>query len=124
MESPASKPSFIFDAFISYSRKNRDAVDQLIARLRADGFRLWVDEEQIGGGDPLGQGIVKGIKQSRHVIVCLSPSYLESEWTTFESAVNQTMDVANRARRLIPVQVASVEIAPEYSQYYCPDLTH
>lgn len=114
---------FQFDVFISYSRQDRPAVAKLIARLRADGFQLWVDEEQISGGDPLREAMVKGILQSRHVICCLSPTYLASKWGTFESAVNQALDPDNRQRRLIPVQIASVTIPSEYRWLYCPDLT-
>lgn len=113
-----------FDVFISYSRRDRKTVDKLLKRLRADGFQLWVDEEQIGGGDSLRKVIVNGILQSRHIIVCLSPAYLESKWTNFESAVTQALDPANQQRRLIPVKIAPVTIPAEYGWLYCPDFTN
>jgi hypothetical protein len=119
----ANPPGGAFDAFISYSRRDRDAVTKLVNRLRSDGFHLWVDEDQIGGGDPLRDVMVKGIQQSRCVICCLSPDYLQSKWATFESAVNQAIDPDNRRRRLIPVQIAPVAIPAEYAWLYCPDLT-
>lgn len=112
-----------FDLFISYSHDDSEVVARLTRRLRKDGFSLWIDEEQIGGGDPLQKGMVEGIKKSDHVIAALSPSYLESKWTTFESAVNQAMDPDNRKRRLIPVMVKPCKIPEEYHWLYCPDLT-
>ena len=116
--------SSLFDVFISYSHADKKAVAKLINRLRTDGFTLWIDEEQIGGGDPLRQAMTSGIKQSQHVMCCLSISYLISKWGTFESAVNQALDPDNRNRRLIPVKIAAVDIPPEYKWLYCPDLTN
>jgi hypothetical protein len=112
-----------FDLFISYSHDDFEAVAPLIGRLREGGFSLWIDEEQIGGGDPLLKGMVEGIRKSDHLIAALSQSYLESKWATFESAVNQTMDPDNRKRRLIPVVVKPCKIPEEYRWLYCPDLT-
>lgn len=121
---PDPTDAYQFDLFISYSRRDRDAVMRLVDRLREDSIRLWIDEDQIGGGDPLREVIVKGIEQSQHIICCLSPNYLnDSKWGAFESAVNQTLDVDNKKRRLIPVQIAPVNIPPEYAWLYCPDLT-
>ena len=112
-----------YELFISYSHDDKEKVNLLIERLRADGFRLWVDEEQIGGGDQLRKVMVDGIKQSAHVMICLSPSYLEKKWTTFESAVNQAMDPDNRDHRTIPVIIEPCEIPAEYCWLCCPDLT-
>ena len=112
-----------YHLFISYSHDDKEKVNLLIEHLRANGFRLWVDEEQIGGGDQLRKVMVDGIKQSAHVMICLSPSYLEKKWTTFESAVNQAMDPDNRDHRTIPVVIEPCEIPEEYAWLYYPVLT-
>jgi hypothetical protein len=125
MMAHSSEQEFIFDAFISYSHKDWEAVNRLVSRLKQDDFRLWFDDEQIGGGDPLSDAMVQGINQSRHVIVCLSLDYLHSEWANFERLVNQSLDPANLKRRMIPVQIAVVDQIPlAYKYVYCPDLTN
>ncbi len=111
-----------FDIFLSYSHVDAVKVGRLIQRLKSDGFTLWIDEEQIGGGDPLRRVMVEGIKKSAHVFVCLSTSYLESKWPTFETAVSQAMDPDNRKRRLVPIRIEPCNTPEEYAWLYCPNL--
>ena len=37
--------------FLSYSRMDSKTVDDIIARLTRDGFDVWLDCKDIGGGD-------------------------------------------------------------------------
>lgn len=119
----SNPPSPKYHLFISYSHDDKEDIEKVILRLKASGFDVWIDEEQIGGGDPLREAMVKGIKNSAHIMICLSPSYLDKTWTTFESFVNQAMDPDNRKRRIIPVKVKCCEIPEEYRWLYCPNLT-
>lgn len=112
-----------FDIFLSYAHLDANKVKRLVQRLKADGFCLWIDEEQIGGGDPLRKVMVEGIKNSAHIFICLSANYFKSKWAAFESAVNQAMDPDNLERRLVPIKIESCKIPEEYAWLYCPDLT-
>ena len=42
---------FAFDVFLSHSTKDKAVVRELAARLKQDGVRAWLDEEQIKPGD-------------------------------------------------------------------------
>ena len=39
---------FLYDVFLSHSGKDKPVVRELAERLRADGVRVWLDEDQIG----------------------------------------------------------------------------
>ena len=53
---------FQFDAFISYSSKDKAVVRELAARLEKDGVRVWLDEEQIKPGDSIPANSEKGLE--------------------------------------------------------------
>jgi nucleotide-binding universal stress UspA family protein len=47
-----STEHFNYDVFLSHSSKDKAVVRELAARLKKDGIRVWLDEEQIKAGDP------------------------------------------------------------------------
>jgi hypothetical protein len=44
---------FQYDVFLSHSSKDKPVVRELAARLKKDGVRVWLDEEQIKPGDSI-----------------------------------------------------------------------
>jgi len=97
--------SSTFDVFISYASVDREPVEQLVRRLKQDGFRVWFDEDQmVGGQTTLGQ-LADGIANSSHMIACLSDAYIERDFTKFELDTNQFLDPANKRNRTIPVKI-------------------
>jgi hypothetical protein len=40
-----------FDAFLSYSSRDKEAVAGLAARLKRDGLRIWIDDDELHPGD-------------------------------------------------------------------------
>jgi len=99
---------FEFDVFISYARADAEHVNKLAQRLVQDGLRVWLDREQMRGGNPTLGKLADGIASSAHMIVCLSDSYIERSFTMFELQTNQTLDPANKQNRTIPVVVRSL----------------
>lgn len=123
-ESVAKAP-YNWDVFISSASVDKMPVERLIGKLKADGFRVWYELEQIGaGGRTLGQ-LVDGIAASKHLIACLSDAYLRREWTIFELQTNQTLDPANLRNRTIPAQIEplTLDLPPEISSIVCADLS-
>lgn len=47
--------------------------------------------------------IERAIRTSRRTLLVLSPAYLASQWTEFETLLLQTLDPPNQQRRLIPL---------------------
>ncbi len=97
--------TFDYDVFLSYGAKDRQPVHALAERLRADGLRVWLDAWVIQPGDPISLKIQHGLEQSRTLLLCMSPAYFDSEWTTLETHTLLFRDPTNAQRRFIPVLI-------------------
>ena len=64
--------------FASYSRKDTPAVELIVAQLEAKGHSVWVDTDDIRGGEQWRQSIIAGITSSEKLILFLSPNSVAS----------------------------------------------
>jgi len=65
--------------FISYSRRDKDAVKQIVAQLEAEGIPVWFDTEDIKPGYQWRRQIVEGIDTAEAFVLHLSPDSAASE---------------------------------------------
>ncbi|NWG07957.1 MAG: toll/interleukin-1 receptor domain-containing protein [Chloroflexi bacterium] len=71
--------------FISYSRRDKEAMQKIAFFLRDQGFKVWVDNEKlIPGTAAWEQSIEDALKRAFAVIVILSPDSKNSEWVRRE----------------------------------------
>ena len=99
-----SDKSYEYDVFISYSRDDRDWVlNQLVPRLRDAGLKVCIDIEDFRAGTAIIQEIERAILTSHKTLLILTPSYLGSQWTSFERYLIQTQDPNNQSLRFIPL---------------------
>ena len=72
--------NFQFDAFVSYSWDNKDAVDRLVEVLKEKQpeLRIFVDRLELKPGAAWQQHIFESMDDSRKVICVYSPAYLKS----------------------------------------------
>ena len=68
--------------FISYSRLDAEFGENLIHRLRTQGFDTWVDTEQLLAGDDWRIVIDNALRTSAAVIVVMTPAAKASEYVT------------------------------------------
>ena len=82
-----------YDIFISYSRRDNEhgRIEQLVARIESDfaafaGRPLvpFFDASEIHGMDDWRHRILQGLRESRLLLVCLSPGYLQSEYCEWQ----------------------------------------
>ena len=86
--------------FVSYSRKNRPAVDGLIARLHEAGHTSWLDRRSIRLGDRWELAIGRGIADADVFLAAISKEALDSEW------VKREIEIARRQHKpILPVIV-------------------
>ena len=86
--------------FISYSRKNETFAERLARDLGDAGLDVWIDLRQIIGGELWQKEIFRGLQRAEFVILCLSPTALESEWVQREIEIAREQD-----KRIFPVMV-------------------
>ncbi len=97
------RKSEYFDVFISYKRDNGGDHGQKLAiklyeKLNNDGFKVWIDNEEIGFSNNFEQRIEEAILHSKKVICILSPAWLESPNCRYEMQTSIAFE-----KRIIPV---------------------
>jgi hypothetical protein len=84
--------------FISYSRKDKGFVDGLVQDLGENGFEVWIDREDIVGGERWRAQIVEAIRSCDAFLIILSPQSVASDNIAKELALAE-----KNKRRIIPV---------------------
>jgi formylglycine-generating enzyme required for sulfatase activity len=105
--------------FISYSRADKEFVDQLARNLVENGIDVWIDRSNIRGGDRWRQRITEGISSSQLVVVVLSQQSLYSEYIERELCI-----AANHRKPLIPVRCQPVETLGSPVEFYLSGLQY
>jgi len=89
------------DVFLSYSRKDRIAMNFARDVLRNAGLSVWTDEGLEPGTHEWQTSIAEAVIQSEAMVVLLSPNALASTW------VNREINYAQiHAKRIFPVLIA------------------
>jgi hypothetical protein len=102
-------PLYPWDVFVSHNLQQKPWVRKVVAQWRALNLRVFFDEDSIPPGLPVAKAIDGGIRESRHILVILSPSAVASDWVHLEMAMTVTADPSGAARRLIPVLLEEMD---------------
>lgn len=73
-----------YDVFLSYSSQDRDWVEKFSASLRDSGVTAWVGASDIAPGERWQDRIQEALRESRTLVVILSPESMRSPLTFFE----------------------------------------
>lgn len=96
----------VYDAFVSYSHHDLLWVkDFLIPRLESHGIKVCVDYRDFLIGIPAIENMARAVENSRKVILVMTPSWISSEWTTFEGLLSQTVDPAAIRQKTLPLML-------------------
>ena len=94
--------------FLSYSRRDAEQVRRLFSKLEQAGVDVWLDRDDIRGGDQWRRQIVAAVDDCGAFIIVLSPNSVRSD------NVRKELDLAESAhKRILPVEIVPVEIPPE-----------
>ncbi|NNC47953.1 MAG: TIR domain-containing protein [Sphingomonas sp.] len=103
--------------FISYSRENESAAQQIVHLLEAQGFDVWWDA-LIQGGNRFADLIEAKLDQSDRVVVLWSASAVRSEWVTDEATKGRD------AGKLIPVTLDGTQPPMGFRQHQLIDASN
>ncbi len=101
-----------WDAFISYGHSDGEWVRVLASNLHREGFEIFLDIWEVGGGDRVTGRLEEGLRHSRNGILVCSPEALARPWVIEEYEVLLRQAVQEPSRRLIPVLMADTELPP------------
>jgi len=111
----ASAPD-IPDIFVSYSRKDRGFVRDLVKALEQTGCKVWWDTD-LTPGEAFSPVIQKALESARCVVVVWSKTSIESAW------VNDEAGVGRQRKVLVPVRIEGVEPPLGFRQVHDVDFT-
>ena len=90
----------MYDVFISHSSKDKKIiVEPLVKELEKRGLQVWLDSNCLLRGDLIKNSIIKGINESVVFLAVISDNFFESNWTSLELGVLQTIPLG----KLIPL---------------------
>ena len=112
-----------YDIFVSYSHADEVFVtDWLVPYLEAKGYDICLDSRDFEIGTPSLVNMERAAERSRHTILVLSPAWVSSEWTTFESFLVGTSDPAGVRRKLLPIMLETCDLPSRLSIFTFADL--
>ena len=95
--------------FISYSRRDTEAVEKIIAELEAAGIEVWLDREAIKAGKQWRKQIVEGIDTADAFILHISPDSMASD------NVMKELNLAEEALEpfVLPIMLKDTKVTDE-----------
>ncbi|MBZ0289589.1 MAG: HEAT repeat domain-containing protein, partial [Anaerolineae bacterium] len=94
--------------FLSYKHQDSTFANDLIRRVQAAGFTLWVDADQLRAGENWRETINLAIKDSFALVVIITPESKTSEYVTYEWAFAQGAGV-----KIVPVLLRPTKLHPQ-----------
>lgn len=96
--------------FLSYSSAERDFASRLASQLSRRGCDVWDPGDQLFPGDNWMLKIGEALKQSKAMVVLVSPDSMKSEWVRRE--IDYAIGDRNYEGRVFPVVVKPTEEIP------------
>jgi hypothetical protein len=103
------------NVFISYSHQDRESATQ-ITRALADRHVLVRSDQEIREGAEWEREIEKGLTEAKVLILCLSPSFLASDWAQLEIGMALSRSRESNLR-VIPLILEGSEIPPVLNRF-------
>jgi|GEM_PF-4206642 len=96
-----------FSAFISYAKADRESAEEICASLESRGFRCWIAPRDVRAGREYGNEIIRGIEQSRCLVLVLSEAANESHFVRRE-----VERAVSKRKPVFPIRIEEVLPSP------------
>jgi hypothetical protein len=104
-----------YDIFLSHNSKDKPLVEILAEQLRDAALEVWLDQDNLYGGDVLSQEIERAITNSKTVLFCIGGHGL-GKWQQFEMNICRGLSIDERLK-IISVVLPPLESLPEETEY-------
>jgi hypothetical protein len=97
---------FRYDVFVSYRSAEPDQTwvrSRLVPRLKEDGLRVCLDDDNFVLGMPLADLMEEAVVSSRCTVAVMTPAYLQGRFARFEQALAIHLELEQQERRLLVV---------------------
>lgn len=96
-----------FDAFISYSSKDKEVADALVHRLEQAEVRCWIAPRDILPGANWSESIIGGINECKVLVLILT-----ADSNTSQQVLQEVERAVHKGLTVLPFRVADVPISP------------
>ena len=104
-----------YDIFLSHNSKDKPLVEILAKQLRDAALEVWLDQDNLYGGDVLPQEIARAITNSKTAIFCIG-SYGLGKWQQFEMDICRGLSIEERLK-IISILLPPLEALPDETEY-------
>jgi hypothetical protein len=80
------------------------------------GAKVWISPESINPGESWVDAINRGLEESSHMVVLLTPAAVESKWVKMETNVAISMELDDKIQ-VIPLDVEPCKTPPLWNSY-------
>jgi hypothetical protein len=108
-------PQKRYDIFLSHNSKDKPLVEILVEQLRESALEVWLDQDNLYGGDVLPQEIEKAITNSKTALFCIG-GYGLGKWQQSEMNVCRNLSIEGRLK-IITIVLPPLEAIPEETEY-------
>jgi tetratricopeptide (TPR) repeat protein len=119
-----AEAEFKYDVFISYSHKDEEwVVDTLLPALEDAGLKVCIDFRDFVPGKPSRHNMRDACRESAYTVLIMTPAWMASEWTSFESLLSYLHDPAGKRQRTVPILLEKCEIPEDIQIFTYVDFT-
>lgn len=111
------------DVFLSHSSIDKPKVRLLSEALKAEGLRVFMDEQQLHAGDTLYASLNEALDGSEFVVFCVSHASVASGWVNREVGGALARQIKTGKKRILPVLLDDVAIPQLLSDLVWLDMT-
>ncbi|MGQ8366026.1 toll/interleukin-1 receptor domain-containing protein [Glaciecola sp. 1036] len=102
----------VYDAFISHASEDSERALEIVASLEQQGLKCWIDKRDIRAGKKYAEEIVRGVRQSRCVVVVISRHSNASDNVAAEAE-----EARKSGKPIFPVRVEDVQPSEKLTFY-------
>jgi len=99
------EPIQFYSCFISHSSADKDFARRLFSRMRDEGIRAWLDEEDMKAGRELYPQIDEAIRVHNKFLLILSEASMHSNWVATEIRRTRLAEKREGQRKLFPIRL-------------------
>lgn len=112
-QSPMPK---VKQVFISHATKDAEFAHRLADDLQRRGVQVWIAPDSIQPGESWVSAIERGLQESSHMVVVLTPAALDSQWVKKETEIAITLE-RKRNIQIIPLDIEQCAVPLLLSSY-------
>lgn len=101
-----------YNYFISYSSKDKDIADRIVAAIESAGQTCWIAPRNIPYGTPYARAIMEGIDQCDKFVVLITKNSVQSD-----DVLNEVDNAHSVKKTIIPVRLTDAQLSREMNYY-------